>query len=115
MFAYTSDTIYAVLVGSILSIIDRHFISFSVAFSICDDNMASSLDDLFLDKPNTKKELHSGQSFGFASMQGLRKINEDCHKHLVPLDDHLWKYWSYFVVLDGHNGIVVREKKEKSH
>ncbi len=62
--------------------------------------MPGSSNGLFLTQPRTDKELDGGRSFGFASMQGWRKTHEDAHKHLIPLDNHLWKYWSYFAVFD---------------
>ncbi|CAF4717322.1 unnamed protein product [Rotaria sp. Silwood2] len=61
--------------------------------------------NVFLKKPNTKKESEDGQSFAFAGMQGWRISNEDFHKHLVPIDDQKWKLWSYFAIFDGHNGV----------
>ncbi|CAF5049275.1 unnamed protein product [Rotaria sp. Silwood1] len=57
-----------------------------------------------LNNPNTRKELYDGQSFAFAGMQGWKTSNEDFHKHLVPIDDQIWKLWSYFAIFDGHNG-----------
>lgn len=65
----------------------------------------NSTNDLFLDKPCTKKELYGDESFGFGSMQGWRKSHEDFSKYLIPLDHHLWKHWAYFAIFDGHNGI----------
>ncbi|UJR34353.1 hypothetical protein I4U23_021757 [Adineta vaga] len=69
-----------------------------------DDNMSGGDDDLILSQPETKKELLHGQSFAFGGMQGWRKSNEDFHRHLVPIDNHHWKLWSYFAIFDGHNG-----------
>ncbi|CAF3727567.1 unnamed protein product [Rotaria sp. Silwood1] len=60
---------------------------------------------LYLDEPSTKKELYADESFGFGSMQGWRKSNEDCHKDLMPLDNYLWNNWAFFSIFDGHNGI----------
>ncbi|CAF0880485.1 unnamed protein product [Rotaria sordida] len=61
--------------------------------------------NIFLNNSNTRKELDHGQSFAFGGMQGWRISNEDIHKHLVPIDHHSWKLWSYFAIFDGHNGI----------
>ncbi|CAF4175937.1 unnamed protein product, partial [Rotaria sp. Silwood2] len=61
--------------------------------------------NIFLNNPNARKELDHGQSFAFGGMQGWRISNEDFHKHLVPIDNHSWKLWSYFAIFDGHNGI----------
>ena len=69
------------------------------------DETHSSIDALYLDKPVTKKELDGNDLFGFGSMQGWRKSNEDAAKYLIPFDNHLWKDWSYFAVFDGHNGV----------
>ncbi|CAF0843473.1 unnamed protein product [Rotaria sordida] len=61
--------------------------------------------NIFLNNSNTRKELDHGQSFAFGGMQGWRISNEDIHKHLIPIDHHSWKLWSYFAIFDGHNGI----------
>ena len=58
----------------------------------------------FLDKPHSVKTLHHGSSYAFGAMQGWRSTMEDRHKHLIPLDHHAWKLWSYFAIFDGHNG-----------
>ncbi|CAF1193933.1 unnamed protein product [Rotaria sordida] len=65
----------------------------------------TSSNDLYLDEPCIKKELYSNEVFGFGSMQGWRKTNEDFSKYLMPFDNHLWKDWAFFSVFDGHNGI----------
>jgi len=62
-------------------------------------------EDLYLNDPHTAKELDHGESFAFGGMQGWRKSNEDFHKHLIPMNDHSWKNWSYFSIFDGHNGL----------
>ncbi|CAF1277877.1 unnamed protein product [Adineta ricciae] len=59
----------------------------------------------FLTKPKLEKTILRGPIFAFTSMQGWRSTMEDCHKHLIPLDNHSWKLWSYFAIFDGHNGI----------
>ncbi|CAF3247392.1 unnamed protein product [Rotaria sp. Silwood2] len=64
-----------------------------------------SSDKLYLDEPSTEKELYSDKSFAFGSMQGWRASNEDCHKHLIPLDNNLANNWAFFSIFDGHNGI----------
>ena len=66
--------------------------------NIDNNKMPTSANSFLLDQPRTTKELDSGPSFGFASMQGWRKTHEDDHKHLISLDNHLWKYWSYFAI-----------------
>ena len=63
---------------------------------------------LFLDQPETKKELQHGSTFGFGAMQGWRATMEDKHKHLIPFDSSSWKLWSYFALFDGHNGKIDR-------
>ncbi|CAF1261995.1 unnamed protein product [Rotaria sordida] len=69
------------------------------------DNVHPSVNDLYLDQPCTKKELYGNESFGFGSMQGWRRSQEDSAKHLIPFDNHLWKNWSYYAIFDGHNGV----------
>lgn len=61
---------------------------------------------LFLDEPQTKKELLHGPTFAFGAMQGWRATMEDKHKHLIPFDSSSWKLWSYFALFDGHNGKI---------
>ncbi|CAF4025901.1 unnamed protein product [Rotaria sordida] len=60
----------------------------------------SSSNNLYLDKPCTKKELYGNELFGFGSMQGWRKINEDFSKYLIPFDNYLWKDWAFFSIFD---------------
>lgn len=62
-------------------------------------------DKLFSDRAHTEKEILHGSTFGFASMQGWRSTMEDKHKFLIPLDHYAWKFWSFFAIFDGHNGI----------
>ncbi|CAF0832995.1 unnamed protein product [Rotaria sordida] len=64
----------------------------------------SSSNNLYLDKPCTKKELYGNELFGFGSMQGWRKTNEDFSKYLILFDNYLWKDWAFFSIFDGHNG-----------
>ncbi|UJR10777.1 hypothetical protein I4U23_014964 [Adineta vaga] len=59
----------------------------------------------FLNKPKLEKTILHGPTFAFTAMQGWRSTMEDQHKHLIPLDNHSWKLWSYFAIFDGHNGI----------
>jgi hypothetical protein len=61
----------------------------------------------FLDKPHSDKTLIHGSIFAFAAMQGWRSTMEDKHKHLIPLDNHSWKLWTYFAIFDGHNGKII--------
>ena len=61
---------------------------------------------LFLDQPQTKKELLHGSHFAFAAMQGWRSTMEDKQKHLIPFDSSAWKLWSFFAIFDGHNGEI---------
>lgn len=58
----------------------------------------------FSNKPHLDKTLIHGSIFAFTGMQGWRSTMEDKHKHLIPLDNHSWKLWSYFAIFDGHNG-----------
>ena len=59
------------------------------------------------DYPSTNQDTFDGKWFGFSSMQGRRASMEDCHQHLIHLDDdhHAWKKYSYFAIFDGHSGI----------
>lgn len=69
------------------------------------------MDKLYLDQPQTEKELAHGDSFGFASMQGWRSTAEDFHKHLIPFDHQSWQLWSYFAIFDGHNGKIIERNQ----
>lgn len=69
---------------------------------------------LLLTEPKTQKTLLHGHSFGFGSVQGWRKSNEDYHRHLVPVDDQAWKLWSYFAIFDGHNGLIISNETSRS-
>ena len=62
------------------------------------------LEKLFLEKPNTVKELSHGPNFAFAAMQGWRSTMEDKHKSLIAFDNRSWRFWSYYAIFDGHNG-----------
>lgn len=71
-------------------------------------NQTDEHDDLtkfFSAKPHLDKNIDHGSTFGFAAMQGWRSSMEDRHKHLISLDKYSWKFWSYFSIFDGHNGI----------
>lgn len=97
--------------------IKNHFIvlllrihHFSILFSrmtLCHDTerIHSSVNDLYLEQPCAKKKLLGNESFGFGSMQGWRRSQEDSAKHLIPFDKQLWKDWTYYAIFDGHNGI----------
>ena len=61
----------------------------------------------FLDKPQIQKTSVHGSIFAFTAMQGWRSTMEDKHKHLIPLDNHSWKFWTFFAIFDGHNGKMI--------
>lgn len=61
-------------------------------------------ENLFLQNARTDKVTDHGENFAFCGMQGFRKSNEDFHKHLIPFNNQSWKHWSFFAILDGHNG-----------
>lgn len=64
--------------------------------------------------PSTDQDTFDGKWFGFSSMQGRRPSMEDCHQHLIHLDDHhLWKKYSYFAIFDGHSGIGTAQNASK--
>lgn len=60
----------------------------------------------FSTRPHLEKTIIHGSIFAFIAMQGWRSTMEDKHKHLIPLDNHSWKLWSYFSIFDGHNGKI---------
>jgi len=68
------------------------------------------LSKFFSTKPHLDKHMDHGSTFGFAAMQGWRSSMEDRHKHLIPLDKHSWKSWSFFAIFDGHNGICQKQR-----
>jgi len=72
-------------------------------------NEHDELAKFFSNKPHLEKTLIVSSTFAFAAMQGWRSAMEDTYKHLIPLDNHSWKLWSYFAIFDGHNG----NKKKK--
>lgn len=77
-------------------------------------NQTDEHDDLtkfFSAKPHLDKNIDHGSTFGFAAMQGWRSSMEDRHKHLISLDKYSWKFWSYFSIFDGHNGIIKIARK----
>jgi serine/threonine protein phosphatase PrpC len=61
----------------------------------------------FLSKPNTRVEMHGGQTdfftYGHASMQGWRRTNEDAHiEHVFGNPSN-----AFFAIIDGHSGDAV--------